>query len=86
MSLEKAGSSISELEIQNISAHGIWLLVRGQEYLISYEKFPWFKEAKVSEILDVSLSTSGNLHWPALDVDLSVEILESPERFPLIAK
>jgi hypothetical protein len=86
MSSNSPGKSNSEIEIQSISGHGIWLLVRGKEYFMPYEKFPWFKEAKVSQILNVSISGSGNLFWPELDIDLSTEILEAPERFPLIAK
>jgi hypothetical protein len=53
---------------------------------MSYEKFPWFKNTNVNQILNVNLSPSGKLYWPDLDIDLSVEILDAPERFPLIAK
>jgi hypothetical protein len=86
MNSSVAGKNISEIEIQNISGFGIWLLVRGKEYFMSYEKFPWFKNTNVNQILNVNLSPSGKLYWPDLDIDLSVEILEAPERFPLIAK
>lgn len=51
-----------------------------------YDKFPWFKEANVGDIIKVELSPTGHLYWPELDNDLSVEILENPERFPLVAK
>ena len=40
----------------------------------------------VNKILNVNLSPSGKLYWPDLDIDLSVEILDAPERFPLISK
>ena len=80
------GKNISEIEIQNISGFGIWLLVRGKEYFMSYEKFPWFKNTNINQILNVNLSPTGKLYWSDLDIDLSVEILEAPERFPLIAK
>lgn len=86
MSSNIAGKSISEVEIQNISGFGIWLLVLGKEYFMPFEKFPWFKDANVSHILNVNVSPSGKLHWPDLDIDLSTEILKAPERFPLIAK
>ena len=86
MSSDVAGKNISEIEIQSISGFGVWLLVQGKEYFMPYEQFPWFKDAKVGEILNVTLSPNGKLHWPDLDVDLSVDILEAPERFPLIAR
>jgi hypothetical protein len=81
-----AGRNISEIEIQNISGFGIWLLVRGKEYFMSYEKFPWFKNSNINQILNVNLSPTGKLYWPDLDIDLSIEILDAPERFPLVAK
>jgi hypothetical protein len=86
MTSSVAGKNISEIEIQNISGFGIWILIRGKEYFMSYEKFPWFKNTNINQILNVSLSPTGKLYWPDLDIDLSVEILEAPERFPLIAK
>lgn len=86
MSSDIAGNNISEVEIQSISRFGIWLLVQGKEYFIPYEQFPWFKDAKVGQILNVTLSPTGKLHWPDLDVDLSVEILKTPARYPLVSK
>ena len=86
MSSNVAGKSISEVEILNISGFGIWLLVSGKEYFMPYDKFPWFRDANVSHILNVTLSPTGKLHWSDLDIDLSTEILEAPDRFPLIAK
>ncbi len=75
-----------QAEVISIDAHGIWLLVKGREHVLPYEDFPWFRDAKVSEVLRVRLLRGAHLHWPALDVDLSVESLEHPERFPLIAR
>ncbi len=37
-------------------------------------------------ILNVELTHPQHLYWPDLDVDLSVESIEHPERFPLISK
>ena len=50
-----------------------------------YEDFPWFGEAKVKDILDVKLLHGHHLHWPALDVDLELECLEDPSKYPLIS-
>ena len=86
MSSEPLGIGTSGLEVTNISAHGIWLLVEGRELFMSYEDFPWFKSASVGEILNVEQPTSGHFHWPDLDVDLGIESIEHPERFPLKAK
>ncbi len=80
------GKNTSVAEILNISAFGVWLLVEEKEYFASYKDFPWFRDAKVSEILTVEVPSPGHLYWPLLDVDLAVESLESPEKFPLVAK
>jgi hypothetical protein len=84
MTLSKLGESTSAVEVTNISANGFWLFVGEKEYFLPYEKFPWFRDAKVGEILDVELLHGFHLHWPKLDVDLEVTSLDAPERFPLM--
>jgi len=86
MSLSKPGMGISEAEVTHIDEHGIWILVKGGEYFLPYEKYPWFREAKVSQILNVQLLHEGHLFWEALDIDLSLRILQRPESYPLIYK
>ena len=76
--------STSGVEVTNVDTHGLWVLVNGKEFFLPYEKFPWFKEAKLSDILDVRLYHKTHLHWPALDVDLCLKSLEDPDRFPLV--
>jgi hypothetical protein len=83
MTSPKPGSDISAVEVTNISAHGIWLLVGDKEYWLHFDKFPWFKEARVSEIVEVEFLHGYHLHWPKLDVDLELASLEDPVRFPL---
>jgi hypothetical protein len=52
---------------------------------MSYEEFPWFKEQPVKSILNVEEPSAGHFYWPDIDVDLTVEAIEHPERFPLRA-
>jgi len=80
------GTSISQIEVTNVDSQGVWLFVEGREYFLPYENFPWFKESKLADILNVELYSGGHIYWPALDVDLSTTILENPERFPLKSK
>ena len=86
MSSEPLGKITSGVEVTNISAHGIWLLVGERELFLSFEDFPWFKEAPIGKILRVEQPGPGRFHWPDLDVDLGMESIEHPERFPLKAK
>lgn len=80
------GERTSALEVTNISQHGFWILLNGTEYFLPFEKFPWFREAKIGEILNVELHHERHLHWPNLDVDLSLDIIQNPDRYPLISK
>ena len=80
------GKITSEVEIANISSHGIWLLSENQELFLSYDDFPWFKDVTIQQILNVEEPMPGHFYWPDLDVDLSIESIEHPERFPLKAR
>ena len=75
----------STVEITNITAHGVWLLAGERELFMAYSEFPFFKDASVGKILNVEQATPGHFYWPDLDVDLGIETIESPERFPLVA-
>jgi hypothetical protein len=86
MSSGALGKSTSAVEVTNISSHGIWLLAANRELFMSYEDFPWFKNVPVGKVLNVEEPTPGHFYWPDLDIDLTSEIIEHPERFPLRSK
>jgi len=73
------------LQVTQISKHGIWLLFNEKEHFLSFENFPWFKDASVSSIQNAELLNGYHLYWPELDIDLAVESIEHPEQFPLVA-
>ena len=83
MSSSGPGKNNSAVEVTNISAHGLWLLVRNRELFLSYDDFPWFKEQPVKSILQVEEPSPGHFYWPEIDVDLTMDMIEHPERFPL---
>jgi hypothetical protein len=85
MKSEELGERTSRVEVANISGQGFWLFLEGRELFVSFEKFPWFKSAPVAKILNVEWPQADHLYWPDLDVDLSVESIEYPERFPLVS-
>ena len=80
------GTLTSDAEVTNISAHGFWLLLAGRELFVPFDEFPWFRDAPVGRILNVVLQSSEHLYWPDLDIDLAVETIEHPERFPLVSR
>lgn len=70
----------------NISPHGFWLLLDERELFLPFDDYPWFKLAPVEKIVRLETPRPGHLYWPDLDVDLSVDSIEHPERYPLLAK
>jgi hypothetical protein len=80
------GTSTSKTEMTHVSGRGVWLLSREKELFLPYEQFPWFKDAPIAAILNVEEQRPGHFYWPDLDVDLTEEIIEHPERYPLTAK
>lgn len=78
------GAATSAAEVTNISTHGFWVLLDERELFLPFDLFPWFREARVDAILNLQRPAAGHLHWPDLDVDLSIDSIEHPERYPLI--
>jgi hypothetical protein len=70
----------------NVSPHGFWLLVGEREYFLSHADFPWFRRATLDQLFNVELHHGEHLYWPELDVDLDLDRIRHPERFPLVAK
>jgi hypothetical protein len=86
MSSEKLGQGISPVEVTNISRHGFWLLLDDRELFVAFEAFPWFGDAAVKQLTNVERPAADHLYWPDLDVDLNVDAIEHPERYPLISR
>jgi hypothetical protein len=73
-------------EVTKVSTHCFWLLLGDEELAVPFIDFPWFKKATIEQLADVLRPTIDHLYWPQLDVDLSVESIRHPERFPLVSR
>ena len=80
------GTTTLGAEVTNVSGHCVWMLIDDEELALPYSEFPWFKAATIQQILNVLRPSPDHLYWPDLDIDLSVESIRHPERFPLRAK
>lgn len=80
------GNSTSAVEVANVSPHGFWLLIGGDELFVPFDKFPWFRDASIAQLAQVELPSPHHLHWPALDIDLAVDSIRHPEKFPLVSR
>lgn len=69
-----------------INDRGVMLSVLGQDYFLSYNRVPWMRDATINEVLDVQMSGKNAIEWPKLEVDLEVESLKHPERYPLLIR
>ena len=86
MKSAKPGKRTSTAEITNVSKHGFWLLIGDSERFVAFEHFPWFRQAPIDHLLNVTLPSNHHLYWPDLDIDLAIESIDHPERFPLVSK
>jgi hypothetical protein len=69
--------------ITSIESNGFWILTSIGEFFVSFERYPAFGQATVSQIFNFRESF-GDFHWDALDIDIELDALKSPERYPLV--
>jgi hypothetical protein len=86
MKSARRGRNTSVIEVTNVSSHGFWLFIDERECFVSFKDFPWFRDATIGELADVQRPSPHHLYWPRLDVDLAVESLDHPEKYPLISR
>lgn len=86
MSSSTHGLRTSKVEVTHVSSYGIWILTGDQELFLPYEDFPWFKEASIGKIINVQEVSPGHFYWPDLDIDLGIDSVENPEKYPLKSK
>lgn len=90
MKSKKPGRSSSKKQnrpqILNLSPLGMWILVGKKEYYVDHDRYPWFKDASMNELYNVETTGLGSgIYWPDLDIDVELEALEHPARYPLVA-
>jgi hypothetical protein len=73
----------TSISVENITPFGIWLFVSGKEYFLSYDDYPYFRDQTLGAVQNVQLLHGYHLYWPELDVDLEIDNLEHPEKYPL---
>jgi hypothetical protein len=79
------GDNTSVAEVTHVSRHGFWLLLDDEELWVPFSEFPWFRRATIEQITTLERPSRDHLYWPLLDIDLSVESIRHPDRFPLVA-
>lgn len=80
------GASTLDVEVTNVSTHGFWLMLGTEELFVPFAQFPWFKDAPIAKLTNVERLQQHHLYWPDLDIDLAVESIRHPEKFPLVSR
>ena len=71
-------------KVTEIDESGFHLQVGNEILHLPFAEFPWFKTASEAAIRGVQMHTEQHLAWPELDVDLEVDAIRHPERFPIV--
>ena len=79
-------TSNTSVSVLMINGQGIMISVGGQDYFLSYNRVPWMREASINDVLNVQMCGAEAVEWPSLDVDLELDSLRHPERYPLLIK
>ena len=79
------GGDSSGVELGDVTLYHFVLHVDGRRLRVSYYDFPCFREATTAELAAVRRPSPDRLRWPLLDVDLSLDSIEHPGRYPLVS-
>ena len=74
------------VKVLGITPLGLRLFVENEKYFLNFIDFPWFKNTQVNEVFNVERQGLTGLCWPDLDVDLNVDRIKHPDKYPLKAK
>ncbi len=83
MKLKPRGASTSIVEVTNIDNMGFWIFLGSKEHYLAFLDFPWFMDASVKSISRIKQESSNHLYWPDLDIDLTIDMIDNPEAYPL---
>ena len=73
----------TDSQITSIEDDGFWLLVKDKEFFVPFDRYPDFQHATIQQIFN--FEDDGNeFYWSDLDIDIELDALRHPERFPLI--
>ena len=83
MNLKAYGSNTLTNEVTGITKDGLWIYVNEKEYYIPFKEYPMLKNKPVDQIFDLKYSPPNHLYWEGLDIDIELEALRNPEKYPL---
>ena len=80
------GAGTSKVELTNVSSHCLWVMIDDEELALPFDQFPWFRDTTIAQLSVIERPTPDHLHWPLLDVDLTVPSIRDPAAWLLVAR
>jgi hypothetical protein len=80
------GAATSAAEVTSITDRGFRLRLDGEDLFVPFAQFPWFRDSAPEALRNIERPQSHHLRWPDLDVDLVVDSIRHPERYPLVSR
>lgn len=82
----KINGNNTSVKVLTITANGILLSIPDGDFFLNYNDFPWFKNASVNDVFDVEMEGDSAVRWDKLNVDLEIESILHPEKYPVTMK
>ena len=82
MKSERTGKSTYPVKVDGLTSRGFWLCLGERRIFASFRDLPWFKGFTMRELSAVRRPSPSHLRWPAFDIDLEVESILEPARYP----
>jgi len=76
----------SSVKVNAVMSNGIVVEVMGSSFFLPCNSNPWFEKAAIADVFNVEMVGKTGIRWDRLDVDLAIDSLQNPEKYPLIAK
>jgi hypothetical protein len=76
-------NALAQPQITSIEHDGFWLLTEEGEFFVSFERYPAFSSAKLRQVFHFEQDGDA-FYWPELDIDIELDALQHPEKYPLI--
>jgi hypothetical protein len=76
-------STLEEAQITSIEQDGFWLLTQEGEFFVPFERYPAFQKAMIEQIFNFEQDDDA-FYWPDLDIDIELDALKHPEKYPLV--
>ena len=58
------------LKVTSVTSDGFWITINETEYFCPFDKFKWFRGARIEEIFKVK-GDAEHLYWGKLNIDLN---------------